>query len=601
MNQGTGRLTRLQNSVLAMVFGASLALYGCSDRNSVTTDGSVTLPDMMEVDAPNVTPDGAVEDGAVPTNDAMVPDIPGNTYDSGPCCTPAQCAALGQTCNTVTCRCEASAGCTQDGDPCDLMAAPVPGFSCVPDPDGTDGICRVTCDANGQCPPGSFCAPGDVCQPSECDGFFANNCAAGEKCFPADAMSYVCIDSGPAQEDESCSGQTDCGLELVCLSSRCTKADCTPLSTTKTCTEPNALCEGWLFSDGTPMDVGYCWIDCDPFVIPSGCPTGQWCFPTERDAATGEMDGTCVDDSVGTALEGAACKDSDDCANGLLCGADDTCQMMCDTVAVDPAPGACASGTCLPRRWIDNQSELVVEEWGLCMVPCAPWSASPTAAGCAPEEWCEPDFVDTTLGQCYDGTGTAAEGEVCGDAPEPSCLPGTFCGSGDGECLLYCAPEASAGAPGETCSSTQFCLATSYEEGGLPKVAAVGYCVGSCDHDAGSACTDPTETCVPSEILDSSQDICVADLPTLAPGADCTAAGVDSGFLCAPLSACFDISVIGGPAGVTCQPLCRASAGAVGPPATPTPNHPDCPASQPNCGGVFQGTTEFGLCLAPQP
>lgn len=600
MKQTHFRLRRHENIVLALVLGASLALYGCSDDDdgTKTPDGSVTLPDGTAADTTIPGQDGPAEDGSVT---ADMGDLPDSTVtDSPQCCTQTECEALGQTCNTSTCQCEpSSGGCTQDGDPCDLAAAPVSGFVCIPDEQGTGGICRVVCDPSGQCPGGFFCAAGDYCAPSECDGFFANTCPAGEKCFPVDETSYVCIDSGTAQEGDACESQSDCGLELICAGGgECVKADCTPLSTTKPCTEANALCEGWVFSDGTPMDVGYCWIPCAPFADPTGCPAGQWCFPTERDATSGQMDGVCVEDRTGTAAEGEACETSADCANSLLCGATDACQALCDKAATGTDPGACATGTCQPNRWIDSQSELVEEEWGVCIEPCTPWSADPVTAGCTADTWCEPDWLDPAVGQCYDGTGTAAEGETCGDAPDPSCMPGMFCGSGDGECLLYCAPEASAGTAGDTCSPTQFCWGSAYTENGLPKVSAVGYCVGSCDYDTGTPCTEATETCVPLEMFDdTTQDVCVAGIPMppLGPGDDCTAAGVDEWYFCGPLSVCMDISMIGGPAGITCQPFCRASAGSLG-----TSGHPDCPASQPECTEVFT-SGDFGLCLTASP
>jgi hypothetical protein len=171
-----------------------------------------------------------------------------------------------------------------------------------------------------------------------------------------------------------------------------------------------------------------------------------------------------------------------------------------------------------------------------------------------------------------------------------------FCDGSDGVCTQYCIPETPDGAVGDTCSSTQFCFGFSYNEGGLPRVAAAGYCINSCDYDAETPCSGEAEICMPQEFFDTAQDVCLAGIPQLGLGEDCGPAGLDAGSFCGPLSVCLDLSPIDGPEGLTCQPPCRAAAGSLGELDSPSSNHPDCPASQNGCAAVFQ-SDDLGLCI----
>jgi len=49
--------------------------------------------------------------------------------------------------------------------------------------------------------------------------------------------------------------------------------------------------------------------------------------------------------------------------------------------------------------------------------------------------------------------------------------------------------------------------------------------------------------------------------------------------------------------GLRCEPLCRASAGTVGPLTSINANHSDCPPLQDGCAAVFGEDVDFGLCL----
>jgi hypothetical protein len=96
--------------------------------------------------------------------------------------------------------------------------------------------------------------------------------------------------------------------------------------------------------DGT-VDTPYrtCSSECDPLGLDRTCPTGLRCMLTVIDGRTvADCNGP-----IGAGLDGAACVDSGECAEGHAC-ISGFCRALCDLAA----PGCPAGRVCTPRTFL---------------------------------------------------------------------------------------------------------------------------------------------------------------------------------------------------------------------------------------------------------
>ncbi|PKN56337.1 MAG: hypothetical protein CVU56_16580 [Deltaproteobacteria bacterium HGW-Deltaproteobacteria-14] len=304
----------------------------------------------------------------------------------------------------------------------------------------------------------------------------------------------------------------------------------------------------------------------------------------------------------GTTATGGACSSSAGCLDGATCialASGSVCLALCDAEAAVGASGSCPAHSRCASLAVDGAPL----DYGACVPGCVPYV--PVAeSGCNPaSEWCVPDSDVPDEGKCFTSTGTSAEGGVCGvdvnnsGALEPAerCAPGLFCMSGfdaSPRCVLPCDPDATTDDAGHctNVSGYEVCQCLGLTSGGAP--LAFGAVIEGCvyQHGGPRAACQHWGTCVAGELSGAgATDRCQLDVPALAPGDDCTSAGLGNLELCAPFGVCLDT----GASGVLCSYYCAASAGALGSTA-----HPDCHDDSEECFGV-PGRDDLGACLPP--
>ena len=231
------------------------------------------------------------------------------------------------------------------------------------------------------------------------------------------------------------------------------------------------------------IDAGACQpfvADCDPFTT-SGCPAGLGCSLTR--GADGAVATVCR--LTGARHVGEPCSRDGDrevlCMPRAACvlegtGLEAVCQQLCRNDADCPANSLCAI-------------ELDEVDYGLCTIPCLPWSPR---TRCAREYACRPVSVeetDRTVGGAVTtclhpavtpGFGSLVRGEPCdptsGD-PAELCGPDLLCAhvAGSARCLRFCDPRAAI--PPTGCAP---CYELGLAEGGVLAYGGgpVGFCYG---------------------------------------------------------------------------------------------------------------------------
>jgi len=483
---------------------------------------------------------------------------------------------------------------------------PIP-FECTSDDECASGICydgpsaqtwscRVPCDTTqvgqqGSCAVGQVCtftANGqkaaclDACTPFEAP----SACKEGDWCYPAPHPSFIagapisglCLASGEYAEGVRCPGG-GCGLDLLCTSPslntfdtyHCERA-CDPAASAG---QPGS-CSGSETCIEVAEGRGYCTTICDPFASTNQCVSGEWCYPFHQSTHVYlGVQGRCV--RTGKHPAGASCT-LGECAEGLKCsgepepwlGGPTVCRPICHPHAANPCqPGQ----TCIPDRM-----QGVALDVGTCHESCTLWQSDGCAAGCGSNEWCAPSYLDPGFGRCQPAAGQGA-GESCGLTK--ACAAGTLCLCrfedsclSDGRCERLCALSPSGTDPVH-CLPNEVC-APEPVVGGW---STFGTCRAGCDYDAGVACADPDETCVPGELLPHGKDTCL-DVPMS--GCSSTA---PVGTACGPTALCLASTLM-----IRCRSVCRTSLGAFG-----TINHPDCPDPDSTCVEIEPGRP-YGEC-----
>jgi len=562
-----------------------------------TTDVPPTdTTDVPPTDTTDVPPTDTTD--VPPTDTTDVPPTDTTDPDTITCCTAAQCAAIGQLCNSETCLCEpAPVGtCVNPNDSCDTTKAQPLGFVCLADVEGeTEGTCFLTCtlgqNLEDTCPAGSLCAAEEssgFCIPGDCDGFFTTSCDAGEKCVPFWNGANFCTPNGAGVEGAACTSHETCGADLLCVGSVCEKPDCTPISAGKPC--PTGEACGGLSIGSHSLDVGFCYETCDPYVVNSRCAEGQWCFP---DLETRNI-GQCVDSNPNGLGVGEACQNLfDDCDDNMLC-ISGLCSLLCDPVATGTEVGQCGTNEACSALSIDEDTLAI----GICYSVCTPYVSN---SGCAQNEWCVPDFETAGIGQCVtSATNGKPAGAVCTEF-FGECADGMIC-LWD-ECQQLCDPTATGTAPG-TCSGDAFCSGLAYQDG---TELAVGLCnepecVYNYARGQGGtpivACENPADRCLPGDLFGVPLDVCFP--PTDSAGDPFFAVGypldefapcgmTEEYTWCRAAGRCLAMSSTDPTP--YCLELCLDRI----PPGVGQTNHPMCGRSEAQCAAMFV-STDLGIC-----
>jgi len=267
-------------------------------------------------------------------------------YASGTTCVANSCSQASytppQTCNgTGTCQ-----GST---------AVPCDPYQC-----GTNGTCRASCSADGDCvapnvcimgqcakkTPGTACTTGvecasgqcqqGVCCSSSCTGTCRSCALAGSlgTCTPALAGTdplNQCTDSGAPScgTDGTCDGAGTC--RLYAAGTMCATETCTGVTHT-----PARSC------NGTGSCLAATPNTCDPYV----CGTGGTCRMTCGGDGDCNAPNTCLTGSCGKKPIGATCGaagecNSGFCEQGVCCGT--ACTGTCRSCALAATPGTCSA------------------------------------------------------------------------------------------------------------------------------------------------------------------------------------------------------------------------------------------------------------------
>jgi hypothetical protein len=487
----------------------------------------------------------------------------------------------------------------------DLAAIPM---ACLSDKDCTVGICfdgpsaqtrscRLACDTasvgqQGSCATGQVCTYASGAQKAACLDLCTpfqspSTCRTGDWCYPAPHASFtagvsvagLCLAAAEYPEGERCPGG-GCGLDLLCVSPTLVAFD--TYYCQRACDRDAAAGHPGACSPGetcfTAADGGsYCAALCDPFSQSSQCPESHWCYPFHASTSgVPEVQGRCV--LPGKHPLGANCN-LGECAAGLKCAQEPAPshdgQLTCRPICNPKTPNSCQSGeTCIPDRTSGKPLAS-----GTCQKSCQLWQSEPCAAGCASNEWCAPSNLDPGFGYC-EAAGSQTAGAAC--SLSKACAPGNVClcqfknsCALDGLCERAC-DRSAAGLDPVHCLANEVCAAEPVAGGW----SAFGICRGSCDYDAKVPCADPTEICVPGELLLDGRDTCL-DVPKSNPCSLNTFPGAP----CGSTALCTDESMF-----LNCTNVCRVSVGAIG-----TNNHPDCPNPSDVCSELSPGLG-YGKC-----
>jgi hypothetical protein len=406
---------------------------------------------------------------------------------------------------------------------------------------------------NGGCDPMTACGEGPsgiVCGPCPVGYSVDAAGACADACAECEAPTPVCLQGG------------GCG---ACQAN----ADCAP---GRSCDQATYTCTGCNLFDQT------------------GCGDNQVCTLVYTDGGQ-SYEGVCSDGNSPPGQPGEYCNPVQ-CRHGALCQQDiDSlyrCRSLCEPSAQALAPGACGvDEQCIPLM-AEVGGALEEEPLGSCRLPCEPFSE---AALCPEGYWCSPDIQSPAFNRpdvCVASVGTVGPNAACEPSfvePETTtCAPDTLCFQG--ECRVLCDSDL---APCEEGGCNEFA-------DGTGEFVVFSLCQMDCDYDAGTACPDPAQTCIPATVFDEGSE-----------GGTCINTPSDPQWpydefetcsevtgLCAPFSYCIDYAGFPGSTGFQCYELCRFSEGAKN-----TVNHPDCSRSTALCEdilGAGLGTTSFGVC-----
>lgn len=165
------------------------------------------------------------------------------------------------------------------------------------------------------------------------------------------SISSCSSDRDPCETGASCVALDDCGIDAVCVGTKCVTQHC--LENGASCGAANGACESGLCS-GPP--------DGDRVCATGPQPDG-WNCTSSTHCSSGDCNGgsfTCV--ARGSATLGDSCEQDTDCVAELICLHD---------------PCASPEGTCSTRQ--QNEG------------PCCAWSDCQTGSACLRDPSCDPN------------------------------------------------------------------------------------------------------------------------------------------------------------------------------------------------------------------
>lgn len=228
----------------------------------------------------------------------------------GVCCT-SRCEAACEVCSSAR-------GAVRDGT-CTPKARGESGDTACPGNvscDGASGSCPGVCEADDQCPGGTYCALGDCvekkAQGQPCEG--SNECATAGGC--ADSF---CCDQACTGSCETCSAEHGAGENGVCSA--------------RQASEGAPPCPGDVLCDGMSRD---CPLECSD---DAHCASVHHCELVTATCQPKRQDGArCVANSE--------CRNGH-CEDGVCC--ESACNGQCESCAEPDAPGQCVAVEGEPR------------------------------------------------------------------------------------------------------------------------------------------------------------------------------------------------------------------------------------------------------------
>lgn len=296
-------------------------------------------------------------------------------------CTATACKPLAADCDADLSQHEGGNGCEVDIGS-DEQNCGACGAKCAVEKicKGGECVCDVPTDG-GECDPRTLCG----CDPSQ-------NCA-----FDDGSESWRCVPAGASAQGQTCKSSLQCARGNGCVLGVCQPycTGTTPCATSCVNTKVN----GW----------GYCPTACMP--VP-GYP-GKTCSPGQQCIAPVGAKFTQCGAPAGSAPNGTACSNQEDCAPGLVCMGE--CRPFC---VVSGGGGGCSGydecvqfsanervlvegveiGWCKRQKACGEQCSSTSD----CASPlsCVHWTSQP--ASCAPSQ------CDGCNGTCYFDQGTCS-------------------------------------------------------------------------------------------------------------------------------------------------------------------------------------------------
>ncbi len=214
--------------------------------------------------------------------------------------------------------------------------------------------------------------------------------------------------------------------------------------------------------------------DCD--LVGNGCAAGQSCYFLLASADAGMPMPLC--DTSGTGMDGDACTNYTDCADGYFClstgaGTMGTCKHYC----CGRSDGACPTGETCAVEFTDRMGHDTGV--GYCQFPDTCDLAAQT--GCPAGEACYPNGNDGSV-LCI-APGTATEGQSCMAINE--CAGGLSCfgtGDGDGGVRNICMKLCDMAATPTGCATGQMCQSL----GSSSAFGTIGVCSPPAGGDGGT-------------------------------------------------------------------------------------------------------------------
>jgi hypothetical protein len=337
------------------------------------------------------------------------------------------------------------------GGPCESDAdCPIGLCNTESETGAADGICRVDCTMDAECPATSHCALGRC----RLDCTDSSRCRSGYLCYDLEAdgrLECAGAGTGTGGIGDACSGSDECAGGTF---GRCLRefgaGYCTDACATDADCGAGAHC-------GPVGTQRLCFLDC---VGDSDCRSGQVCDYMDDDDATTECFGRY---NPAGAPSGSLCSVPNTCSgrNTAACITEPTTTFGVCTYPCGPA------GLCDPP---DHCTRVTNADGSTLIDACLP--ACTTDADCADGLGCI-DANDDGMGECYfSGVGRGVLGDACGNVSDcaggerATCLHTL---GGLGACGLDCRAEA--------CGSGSECLS----------IAGGRYCVRTCATDGDCA------------------------------------------------------------------------------------------------------------------